>query len=164
AAQIAAERLNAINDELIAARAQRDRLVPACRVTIAEDALTLAPRDALATTILDAIQAMATADPEPAHTFTVLLRVPEGAAEYTVPLSWKAWQAALAVLNVTVTVAQETSDLPRWVAEMRLAGGVMISTAATANLFTPRPWRRTWPAHAGTPWPSSDPTAAVHRV
>src|SRR5215211_5134784 len=53
AAQIAAERLNAINDDLSAARAQRDRLVAACRVTVAEDALTLAPQDALATAVLD---------------------------------------------------------------------------------------------------------------
>jgi hypothetical protein len=36
AAQIAAERLNSINDDLTAARAHRDRLVAACRVTSTE--------------------------------------------------------------------------------------------------------------------------------
>jgi hypothetical protein len=94
---------------------------------VTESAPALVPQDVLAKTILEAIQAMMVADPEPAHTFSVLLRVPEGAAEYTVPLSWKAWQAALAVLNVTVTVAQENSGLPRWVAEMKLPGGVRVS-------------------------------------
>ena len=116
AAQIVAEQLNALNDDLTAARVERDRLAAACRVTVAEDALALAPQDALAATILDAIQAMIAADADPAHTFPVLLHAPEGAVEYTAPLSWKAWQAALAVLNVTVTVAQANSGLPRWVA------------------------------------------------
>jgi site-specific DNA recombinase len=160
AAQIAAERLNAINDDLTAARAQRDRLAAACRVTTTE-AIRLHPQDALAAAILEVVHAMAAADPEPAQTLTVLLRLPEGAAEYTVPLSWKAWQAALAVLNVTVTVAQEASDAPRWVAEMRLVGGVTISTGATTNLLESRRWPRTSPAHAGTPWRSSDPRAGV---
>jgi len=35
-------------------------------------------------------------------------------------------------------VAQEASDLPRWVAEMRLAGGVTISGAETVNLLESR--------------------------
>ena len=109
-------------------------MVAACQVTNTE-AIRLHPQDALAAAILEAIHAMAAADPEPAQTFTVLLRLPEGAAEYLVPLSWKAWQAALAVLNVTVAVAQEASALPRWVAEMRLTGGVTISTVAEPNLF-----------------------------
>jgi hypothetical protein len=136
AAQIVAEQLNGLNDDIDAARADRDRLAEACRVTVAEDALTLAPQDALAETILDAIHAMAAADPEPTQTFTVLLRVPEGAAEYTVPMSWKAWQAALAVLNLTVTVAQRKSELPRWVAEMRLPGGVAVSGPSQDYLFS----------------------------
>jgi hypothetical protein len=136
AAQIVAEQLNGLNDDLEAARAERDRLMEACRVTAVEDALTLAPRDALAAAVLDAIHAMAAADPEPAQTFTVLLRLPDGAAEYTVPLSWKAWQAALAVLNLTVTVAQRNSELPRWVAEMRLPGGVAVSGPSNGYLFT----------------------------
>src|SRR5215213_1668558 len=72
AAQIAAERLNAINDDLTAARAQRDRLAAACRVTTTE-AIRLHPQDALAAAILEAVHAMAAADPEPAQTFTVLL-------------------------------------------------------------------------------------------
>jgi len=138
AAQIVAEQLNGLNDDLDAARTDRDRLVDTCRVTVAEDALTLAPQDALAATILDAIHAMAAADPEPTQTFTVLLRLPEGAAEYTVPLSWKAWQAALAVLNLTVTVAQRKSELPRWVAEMRLPSGVAVSGSSQQYLFAPR--------------------------
>jgi site-specific DNA recombinase len=138
AAQIVAEQLNGLNDDIEAARGERDRLVEACRVTLTEDALTLAPQDALAATILDAIHAMVAADPEPAQTFTVHLRLPEGAAEYTVPLSWKAWQAALAVLNLTVTVAQRNSELPRWVAEMRLPGGVAVSGPARGYLFSSR--------------------------
>jgi len=138
AAQIVAEQLNGLNDDIDAARAESDRLVEACRVTVPEDALTLAPQDALAETILDAIHAMAAADPEPTKTFSVLLRVPEGAAEYTVPLSWKAWQAALAVLNLTVTVAQRKSELPRWVAEMRLPGGVAVSSSSHGYLFASR--------------------------
>jgi hypothetical protein len=137
AAEIVAEQLNGLNDDIDAARADRDRLAEASRVTVAEDALTLAPQDALAETILEAIHAMAAADPDPAQTFTVLLRVPEGAAEYAVPLSWKAWQAALAVLNLTVTVAQRNSELPRWVAEMRLPGGVAVSGSSHGYLFTP---------------------------
>ncbi|HEU0115660.1 MAG TPA: hypothetical protein VFQ80_13330, partial [Thermomicrobiales bacterium] len=64
----------------------------------------------------------------PAHTFSVLLRLPDGRdARYTVPLSWKAWQAGLSVLNVVVTVAQHESGLPRWAAEMRLSGGVTVA-------------------------------------
>jgi site-specific DNA recombinase len=129
AAQIVAEQLNALNDDLTATRVERDRLAAACRVTVAEDALALAPQDALAATVLDAIEAMVSADPGAARTFTVLLRVPEGVAEYTVPLSWKAWQAALAVFGVTVAVAQGQSGLPRWVAEMHLPTGVMVSSA-----------------------------------
>jgi hypothetical protein len=121
--------LNALNDDLTATRVERDRLAAACRVTVAEDALALAPQDALAATVLDAIEAMVSADPGAARTFTVLLRVPEGVAEYTVPLSWKAWQAALAVFGVTVAVAQGQSGLPRWVAEMHLPTGVMVSSA-----------------------------------
>ncbi|MCI3953205.1 MAG: Resolvase domain protein [Burkholderiales bacterium] len=139
AAQIVAEQLNSLNDDIDAARTGRDWLVEACRVTVAEDALTLAPQDALAQTILEAIHAMAAADPEPTQTFTVLLRLPEGAAEFTVPLSWKAWQAALAVLNVTVAVAQERSELPRWAAEMRLPGGVAVSgSSKNGYLFASR--------------------------
>ncbi len=102
---------------------------------------------------------MAAADPEPAQTFTVLLRVPEGAAEYTVPLSWKAWQAALAVLNVTVTLAQEASEAPRWVAEMRLPGGVTVSTPSHANLFTPR-WSRQSSWGSTRTWRFSSPASA----
>jgi hypothetical protein len=94
--------------------------------------------------ILAAVHAMKAVDPEPAQTFAVPSRHPDGAAKYTVPLSWKAWQAVLAVLNVTVAVAQEASALPRWMAEMRLAGGVTISATAKTNLFTPPPWHRTW--------------------
>jgi DNA invertase Pin-like site-specific DNA recombinase len=135
AAQIVAEQLNGLNDDLDAARAERDRLAEACRVTVAEDALTLAPQDALAETILEAIHAMAAADPEPAQTFTVFLRLPEGAAEYTVPLSWKAWQAAFAIFNLSVTVAQRKSAQPRWVAEMRLPGGVEVSGPSHGYLF-----------------------------
>jgi hypothetical protein len=158
AAQIAAERLNAINDDLTAARAHRDCPVAACRVTSTE-ATRMRPQDALAAAILEAVHAMA-ADPEPAQTFAVPLRHPDGAAKYTVPLSWKAWQAVLAVLNVTVAVAQEASALPRRVAEMRLAGGVTISATAKTNLFTPPPWHRTWRGHAGSPSRSSAPRGA----
>jgi hypothetical protein len=58
-----------------------------------------------------------------------------------VPLSWQAWQAALAVLDVTVTVAQEQSALPRWVAELRLPGGAAVSTPSPAYLLgSPRWW------------------------
>ena len=65
--------------------------------------------------------------------------MPEGAVEYTVPLSWKAWQAALAVLNVTVTVAQANSGLPRWVAEMQLPTGVSVEhPSRNRNLFSSR--------------------------
>jgi site-specific DNA recombinase len=138
AAQIVAEQLNGLNDDIDAARAERDRLAEACRVTVAEDALILTPQDALAATILEAIHAMAAADPEPVQTFTVLLRLPEGAAEYTVPLSWKAWQAALAILNLSVTVAQRKSELPRWVAEMRLPGGAAVSSSSHDYLFGSR--------------------------
>jgi site-specific DNA recombinase len=139
AAQIVAEQLNGLNDDIDAARAERNRLVDACRVIVAGDAPTLAPQDALAATILDAIKAMAAADPEPAQTFTVLLHLAEGAAEYTVPLSWKAWQAALAVLNLTVTVAQRKSEQPRWVAEMRLPSGVAVSESSqNGYLFASR--------------------------
>jgi hypothetical protein len=113
-------------------------LAAACRVTVEEDALSVSPLDTLAAAVLDAIRAMIDADPEPTDTFTVFLPVAEGVAEYTVPLSWKAWQAALAVLNVTVTVAQTTSEQPRWVAEMRLPAGVTVSTLTDLNLFTPR--------------------------
>ena len=139
AAEIAASRINAVNDDLAAARVERDRLAEACRVAVADDALTLVPRDVLAATILEAIQAMVAADQEPTHTFTVLLHLPEGAAEYTVPLSWKAWQAGLAVLNVTVTVAQEKSDLPRWVADINLPGGIVVSSPPHVYLFPSSP-------------------------
>jgi hypothetical protein len=128
-AELLAAKLNDFNAQLRAARAERDRLAAACRVTVAEDALTLAPQDALATAILEAIHAMAVADPNPTQTFTVLLRLPEGAAEYTVPLSWKAWQAALSVLGVVVTVAPAKSGLPRWVADVRPSGDVAVTTA-----------------------------------
>jgi hypothetical protein len=57
-----------------------------------------------------------------------VVRAPEGAADYTVPLSCTALPAALAVFDVTVTVAQEQSGLPRWVAEMQPPGGVEVST------------------------------------
>jgi hypothetical protein len=56
-------------------------------------------------------------------------------AEYTVPLSWKAWQAALSMLDVTVTVAQENSGHPRWVAEMHLPTGVMFSGGPDTYMF-----------------------------
>jgi DNA invertase Pin-like site-specific DNA recombinase len=135
AAQIVAEQLNGLNDDLAAARVERDRLVAACRVTVTDDALSLAPQDALASAVLDAIEAMIAADLEPSATFPVFLPVAEGIAEYKVPLSWKAWQAALAVFGVTVTVAQAKSDLPRWVAEIRLPGGVTVSGPTQDYLF-----------------------------
>jgi hypothetical protein len=162
AAEMAAARLNALSDDLDAARAQRDRLADACRVAVADDAFTLAPQDALAAAVLDAIHAMMAADPEPAQTFPVLLHLPAGAAEYTVPLSWQAWQAALAVLDVTVTVAQEQSDLPRWVAELRLPGGVAASTPAPAYLSGSPPSRRTWPGRAERPSPATGPRVDAH--
>jgi hypothetical protein len=73
-----------------------------------------------AATVLDAIQAMIAADPEPEHIFPVLVSVPDGAVACPVPLSWNARQAAFAVLNMTVTVARRDSGMPRRVAEMRL--------------------------------------------
>jgi hypothetical protein len=39
AADIAAQRINALNDDSISAQAKRDRLGTACRVTVEEDAL-----------------------------------------------------------------------------------------------------------------------------
>ena len=142
AAQIVADHLNSLNDDLAAARAERDRFAAACRVTITKDAVSVSPQDALAAAVLDAIQAMIAADPEPERTFTVLVPVAGGAAEYTVPLSWKAWQAALAVLNVTVTVAQRNSSLPRWVAEMQLPTGITVSSATSGYLSLTPGYRR----------------------
>ena len=128
-AELLAAKLNDFNAELRRARAERDRLAAACRVTVTEDPPALVPQDVLAATILDAIEAMIEADPEPPQTSTVLLRVPEGLAEYTGPLSWKAWQTALSVLGVVVTVAPAKSGLPRWVADVRPRGDVAVTTA-----------------------------------
>jgi hypothetical protein len=152
AAQIVAEQLNALNDDLITARVERDRLAAACRVTVDEDAFAVSPQDALAAAILEAIEAMIAADPEPQHTFMVLVPVPDGAAEYTVPLSWKAWQAALAVLTVTVTVARRSSGLPRWVAEIRLPAGIAVTNSAAEGYLcrTRASTRRSWPKTGST--------------
>lgn len=132
AAEIAAGRLNALNGDLEAARAERDRLVAACRAAaMTEDALAIAPEDALAAAVIEAIDAMIAADPEPDETFSVYLPLPGGAlAEYPrVPLSWRSWQAALSVLDVAVTVAPAKSELPRWVADLRPRAGVAVTTS-----------------------------------
>src|SRR5215207_4684583 len=129
AAEVLAAKLNDFNAELRAARAKRDQLAAACRATVTEEAPGLVPQDVLAAATLDAVQAMIAADPEPTHTFDVLLPLPGGrAAEYTVPLSWKAWQAALSVLGEVVTVAPTKSGLPRWVADVRPRGDVAVTT------------------------------------
>jgi hypothetical protein len=79
---------------------------------------------------------MVDADAEPKETFSVLLPVPGGIAEhYDVPLSWKSWQAALAVLNVRVTVAPTSrADLPRWVAELQLPFGLTVNGSSSTYL------------------------------
>jgi site-specific DNA recombinase len=132
AAEIAAGRVNALNGDLDAARAERDRLVAACRAAAtAETAPTIAPHDALAAAIVEAIGAMIAADPKPAETFSVYLPLPGGAlAEYPrVPLSWRSWQAALSVLDVAVRVAPAKSDAPRWAADLRPRVDVAVTTA-----------------------------------
>jgi hypothetical protein len=40
--------------------------------------------------------------------------------------SWKAKRAAMSILGVAVTINQQSSGKPRWVAEMRLPGGTVL--------------------------------------
>src|SRR5262249_20066864 len=139
AAQIVAEQLNSLNDDLATTRSERDRLAAACRVTATEHVISVSPQDAIAAAVLEAIQAMTGAEPKPGQTLPGLVPVAGGTAEYTVPLSWKAWQAALSVLGGTVTVARRDSRRPRWIAEMRLPVGVTVTNlAADGYLFPTR--------------------------
>jgi hypothetical protein len=129
AARLAAERLNAISEQLSQLRAVRDTSAEFAKASaLAFPSISaLAATDALSSAIVDAIEAMRNADPDPARSHSVLIWTQDGPAVVELPDSWKARQAALAVLGVTVTVHQQTSDTPRWVAEMRLPGGTAIS-------------------------------------
>ena len=94
------------------------------------------PQDVLAATILEAIHAMVAADrgaPAQPLPFSCECR---RARRIIVPLSWKAWQAGLSVLNVVATVAQQESGQPRWVAEMRLPRGVTVASGADGDPFS----------------------------
>jgi hypothetical protein len=128
AARVAADRLNVLTEELEETRAARDAAATAAaraahsrlpkRALETRDVVTAAVRDALAT--------MRKADPNPDSIDVLAVYLPNGPAYLEVPRSWKAKQAALAALGVTVTVAQQESDLPRWVAEMRLPDGTAV--------------------------------------
>ena len=137
AASLAAEKANALNADLDAARTARDRVA-------ADAARTAVPRstrdlDAINAAALGAITAMIEADPDATETMTLAptkalgMRGPAretardetGARPVTVPATWAAKQAALAALNVSVVVAKRDDAQPSWVAEMRFGDGSM---------------------------------------
>jgi hypothetical protein len=130
AAAAAAETLNQTHEALAQERATRDALAAAAAAAAAETPITtLEATDLIANAYVHALSAMHRADPNPAQTDAVVIRTPAGSTQMTVPISWAARRAAMAVLGVSVVVSREE---PRWVATMRLAG-------RTAVIGLPRP-------------------------
>jgi hypothetical protein len=129
AARAAAERLNDLHNRLATLREARDAIADAA-ANVAAAALppvtTLQAVDALADATLRAIDAMKEADPTPERTHYVSIMTRAGRQQITLPDSWKAKQAALTALGVTVRLNREEAKGPRWVAEMRLSGGTVI--------------------------------------
>jgi site-specific DNA recombinase len=146
AASAAADRLNALYDDLAQSRAGRDAIAEAvAHVAAAELPVitTLEAVDALAVAVQGAIDAMLHADPTPERTHTITVWTREGSRQITLPDSWKAKQAALSALGVTVVLAREDAEGPRWVAELRLPGGTVIQGQEAAG-----GWFRTVPSPA----------------
>jgi len=149
AAGLLAAKLDAIAAELAAAEAERDRLAAAAAPAPAPR-MGLALGDALARAVLRAVAAMRAADPAPAQTRLLTLRgrldaelategvraraaaagepgrAGEATAYLLVPDTWAARRAAMAALDLAVTVNQQGAGAPRWVAEMRPGGGVAV--------------------------------------
>lgn len=126
AARLAADRLNAMNDRLTAAEAERDRI--ASRVAAANVLPKIArfrPEGA-AETVMAAIDAMKATDPEGEQPYRVLVWRNAAGRETvtTVPDTVEAKQAALAVLGVEVAVNAEATGRPRWEATATLPGEV----------------------------------------
>jgi hypothetical protein len=129
-ARATGEQFNALSDEPGKVRTFRDRAAEAQAVfaQYSPPERVLVATDALGDAVVSAINALHAADPEPERTHSITITSAGGAWNpVTLPDSWKARQAALAVLGITVTVHQQSSDTPRWVAEMRLPGGSSIS-------------------------------------
>ncbi len=135
AATLAAEKANAMNAEIEAARSQRDRLsaVASGKASARRAVFDL---DAATRAAAGAIRAMQASDPDAGITTTLASRS-EAGGSVTVPDTWKARQAALAAFNVSVVVAPEKSDQPRWVAEMRFGDGSGIRAFPDPNVGGP---------------------------
>lgn len=129
AARAAGERLNALAEDVRLRKVARDALSVAATASAAAfpPVPALTATDALGALVVDAINAMKEADPEPEETHEVVVWTRNGGARLELPRSWKARRAALSVFGVTVTLNQTKSDQPRWVAEMRLPGGETVS-------------------------------------
>jgi site-specific DNA recombinase len=145
AARAAADRLNDLYDDLAKTRASRDKLANAAAITKTAfpPITTVEAVDALAVAVQGAIDAMWAADPIPARAHTVSVWTREGSRQIMLPDSWKAKQAALSALGVTVTLSRKEAEGPRWVAEMHLPGGMVIR-GQDANGF----WFKTNPQDA----------------
>jgi hypothetical protein len=100
----------------------------------------LAATDAVTSAVADAINAMFGADPSPERMNLITVRSYERINVVTLPDSWKAKRAAMAVLGVSVVVYQQESEMPRWVAEMHLPDGASVSGSwpdcVPTNMFT----------------------------
>lgn len=125
AATMAADRLNALNEDLTSATAERDRLAALIARATTAPTLTVKPEDALASAAWAAITAMRQADPDATttHTLGVLPLTGGTAVPVEVPNTWRAKQAALATLDVRLTINQANAVGPRWTVDMRLPGG-----------------------------------------
>jgi site-specific DNA recombinase len=140
AARLAAERLNGLNADIDAAIAHRDHLAATTAKADTPPRPTIIATDALAAATYTALEAMKAADPHPARTHTIEVHTPVGIQGVVVPDSWKAKRAAMTALGVTVTLAREDADGPRWVADMRLPGGTVIRGEDNgAGWFAPDP-------------------------
>ena len=129
-ARLAAQKLEALHAALEAATRERDLRAAEAAREAAPPLPTLRAEEAVAAAMADVVAAMRRADPEPLETNRMgMVWLRDGgrwaAAFVEVPRSWKATQAALSVLGVTVTVHRRGAT-PRWEAVMRLPAGATL--------------------------------------
>lgn len=138
----AAEKVNALNEQIDAAIAERDRLGRETASGTKSGVSTLDAVDVIAKTSKFAIHAMREAEgwePGPISeeiTFgmtaceivdeCLVLKSEDGAHPVRVPMTWRAKQAALSAFNLSVDLYQEHSGHPRWIVTMTLPGGIRV--------------------------------------
>jgi site-specific DNA recombinase len=181
AAKKAAARLNDINEELDQATEERNRLAALTTPREMQEIPHLVAVEGVAQTVQSALEAMLATDPAYVHGMPlpeldltptrepwiaritdavskgVAVRSDQGPRLVQVPMSWDSMRAAISVLGLTVILNQEESELPRWVATMKLPSGIAVGIPSYP-LLSPR--SRRW-ASSRTRRSATTPTPAT---